>query len=116
MFVSKFGDFIRTQRLLLNLSLRSFCDLHHEDLLYWSRLERAIILPPKSKTRLIEIADKLSLSDKDAFITLAQSAKLSTKKPAIPSIPFGSKMGEKKLTSLFKLIQKETTPRRRKIK
>jgi hypothetical protein len=114
--MSKFGDFVTTQRLSLNLSLRTFCDLHHEDLLEWSKLERAVILPPKSTKRLIEMADKLSLSDRDEFIALAQSAELSTKKPAVPAIPFGSKLSEKKLASLFKLIQKETTPRRRRMK
>jgi len=57
------GEFIRELRLKAGLTLRHFCQLTGFDPSNWSKIERGLLSPPKSKAVLIEIARVLNLTE-----------------------------------------------------
>lgn len=110
--MTAFGDFLTDQRLKNHMTLRTFCLRFHEDPVYWSRLERGMILPPRSDHSLLEIAGRLNVQDKEAFLTLARSATLAEEKPFSPPIVLDPGLSEEKIKALYKLIKDEQTPRK----
>ncbi len=58
---NNFGEFVKTHRILNKLTLRKFCQLANYDPSNWSRIERGVMPPPKSKAVLEEIASILNL-------------------------------------------------------
>jgi len=56
------GEFIRTKRLKLGLSLRKFCFSNNLDPAYVSRLERGHLIPTKTET-LENIASALGIEE-----------------------------------------------------
>ncbi|MFC1736298.1 helix-turn-helix domain-containing protein [Candidatus Hydrogenedentota bacterium] len=59
-----FGEFIKTRRLEMGLTLRKFCNLHGEDPSNWSKLERGVS-PAPGYARVLEICQHLGFSDDD---------------------------------------------------
>ncbi|OGD78994.1 MAG: hypothetical protein A2Y64_04105 [Candidatus Coatesbacteria bacterium RBG_13_66_14] len=56
-----FGDFVKAQRLALNLSLRRFCQKLELDPSNWSKVERGILPPPKDEVFLERLAVELGI-------------------------------------------------------
>jgi transcriptional regulator with XRE-family HTH domain len=56
-----FGDFVKELRVNKNITLREFCRKTLADPSNWSKVERGIIPPPKSKTVLEQIAQVLEI-------------------------------------------------------
>lgn len=58
-----FGAFVQEARISSRLTLRGFCKLMHLDPGNWSKIERGILSPPKSKKVLREIARVLKFEE-----------------------------------------------------
>jgi transcriptional regulator with XRE-family HTH domain len=56
-----FGAFIKDARIDAGLTLRGFCKIMNADPGNWSKIERGLLPPPKSKKVLREIAVTLKL-------------------------------------------------------
>jgi len=56
-----FGEFVKQIRVNKRLSLRAFCLQHGHDPSNWSKIERAILPPPKDENILTEWAEQLGL-------------------------------------------------------
>ena len=56
-----FGDFVKNYRIKQNITLREFCRLNAFDPSNWSKIERGILPPPKSKEVLTEISKSLNM-------------------------------------------------------
>jgi transcriptional regulator with XRE-family HTH domain len=73
-----FGNFVKTIRIERNITLRNFCKLAEVDPSNWSKIERELAPPPKSKVVLDNIAQVLSLRPgKDEYYTLFDLAIIS---------------------------------------
>ena len=57
----KFGAFIKSMRIKSGLTLREFCRITNLDPSNWSKIERGLLPPPKSRQVLEEIAKALHL-------------------------------------------------------
>ncbi len=60
-----FGEFIKSRRMSLGHSLRSFCVKNDDDVVKWSELERGVVRPPTNSDRLNSIAKILALADEE---------------------------------------------------
>lgn len=60
--MESFGNLIKRLRSDINLSLREFCRDSQQDPSNWSKIERGIIPPPKSKEVLNKITEVLKLT------------------------------------------------------
>jgi transcriptional regulator with XRE-family HTH domain len=58
-----FGAFVQEARISAGLTLRGFCKLMNLDPGNWSKIERGILPPPKSRKVLKEIAVALKLKE-----------------------------------------------------
>jgi transcriptional regulator with XRE-family HTH domain len=58
-----FGAFIKDARINAGLTLRGFCKIMDADPGNWSKIERGLLPPPKSKKVLREIARTLQLAE-----------------------------------------------------
>ncbi len=58
-----FGAFIKEARIEAGLTLRGFCRIMNADPGNWSKIERGLLPPPKSKRVLKEIALALKLAE-----------------------------------------------------
>ena len=90
---SDFGTFIKDARARLGLSLREFCRLADLDPGNWSKVERGIFPPPKSRQCVADIATVLMIEKgSDAWNRLFELA-------AVGHIPAGllaePKVGER---------------------
>lgn len=56
-----FGEFVKNFRIKQNITLREFCRINNLDPSNWSKIERGISPPPKSKEVLNEIAKSLNM-------------------------------------------------------
>lgn len=56
-----FGDYIKSKRLELDLSLRKFCDLAGLDPSNWSKIERGKLPAPEDREKLGQIAKVLKI-------------------------------------------------------
>jgi transcriptional regulator with XRE-family HTH domain len=61
--MKSFGEFVRSMRIKHRVTLREFCRQAHIDASNWSKIERGVLQPPKSKEVLNEIARILKLKE-----------------------------------------------------
>ena len=68
-----FGDFVRNKRIGQSVTLRDFCRKMSVDASNWSKVERNILYPPRSKIMLNNIVELLNFNkdDCDNLIDLA---------------------------------------------
>ena len=75
----KFGEFFRTKRIELGLTLRKFCQGSGLDPAYVSRIENGLSLPPESIEKLKGLAVAIKLEEGTiewvTFFDLASAAK-----------------------------------------
>lgn len=57
----KFGEFVKSRRIDIGLTLRSFCRGIGHDASNWSKVERGVIPPPQDTRSLDKIASLLGL-------------------------------------------------------
>jgi len=114
-----FGEFIKTLRLEREISLREFCRVAGIDTSNWSKIEREILPPPKSKELLESIRQTLSLSEtSDEYQTLKELAVIAhiptdilDNQTVINKLPVffrtlrGDKPMEKELDNLIRLLK-----------
>ncbi len=74
----KFGEFVHAARIRKGLTLREFCRITGIDPGNWSKVERGLQAPPKSRAILKEIAKALGLNEgSDEFLTVLELASIS---------------------------------------
>ena len=59
--MKSFGEFIKSLRVKNRITLREFCRRTKIDASNWSKIERGILSPPKSREVLTEVATILNL-------------------------------------------------------
>ena len=59
--VSSFGEFVKTRRIDLGMTLRDFCEKHALDPGNQSKIERGRLRPPQDQAKLSAFADALEL-------------------------------------------------------
>ena len=70
-----FGGFIKTKRIEKKMTLREFCKRTKVDPSNWSKIERGLLAPPKSKEVLGRIADILGIKQEtEEWYTLSDLA------------------------------------------
>ncbi|MCX6705718.1 MAG: helix-turn-helix transcriptional regulator [Candidatus Woesebacteria bacterium] len=115
-----FSDLFRQKRIEGGLTLRSFCEKHHLDPAYISRLETGNLNPPKDRGKLSSLAQALNIQEKSSdwinFFDQAYLAKgeipqdILEDKKSLKYLPLlfrtarGKKLSKKKLQELIKLI------------
>lgn len=73
-----FGEFVKNKRTQNRITLREFCRRISVDPSNWSKIERGVLQPPKSKTVLNEIAKVLNINEKtEDYYTLFDLATIS---------------------------------------
>ena len=73
-----FGSFVKESRLKKGFTLRDFCREMEFDASNWSKVERGVLMPPKSPKVLKKIAQTLGLAEKsDDWHTLFDLAAIS---------------------------------------
>ena len=73
-----FGEYIKNIRIKKRMTLREFCRETKYDPSNWSKIERNILQPPKSKEILNSIADTLNIEkDSEEYSTMLELAALS---------------------------------------
>ncbi len=116
-----FGGFVKDLRMKKSLTLREFCRISHLDPSNWSKIERGLFPPPKSKRLLHEIAMVLDLDegseDYTTIIDLAAIAFIPTEllsdQQVIEKLPVffrtvrGEKPNREELEGLIDLLKKE---------
>jgi transcriptional regulator with XRE-family HTH domain len=114
-----FGEFIKQLRLQNRITLREFCRLSGIDPSNWSKIERGMLPPPKSKLMLEEIAKILKVKkNSDDWYTLMDLAaithipkELLSNQAIVEKLPVffrtlrGQKPTEEELENLIKLIK-----------
>ncbi len=119
--MTTFGGFVKDLRIKKSLTLREFCRILHLDPSNWSKIERGLFPPPKSKKVLLELAKVLNLDegseDFAALIDLAAIAfiprELLSDQQVIEKLPVffrtvrGEKPNREELEELIDLLKKE---------
>ncbi len=114
-----FGEFVKQLRLQNRITLREFCRLTGIDPSNWSKIERGILPPPKSKQVLEGIAEILHIKkNSDDWYTLMDLAaithiptELLSNQSIVEKLPVffrtlrGQKPSEQELDNLIKLIK-----------
>ena len=117
--MKKFGEYIKELRIKNQITLREFCKKSGIDPSNWSKIERGINAPPKSKEVLETIAKALNLTMNSSeynrlfdyamieFIPteLAEDSNVLEKLPLFFRTARGEKPTEEELGELIKLIQ-----------
>jgi len=76
-----FGEFVRTKRLEIELSLREFCKQAETDPSNWSKVERGILAAPDNRDFLEKVAKLLKLKKgSPEWFTFFDLASLSQQK------------------------------------
>lgn len=103
-----FGEFIRNLRLERLLTLREFCRLASLDPSNWSKIERGLSPPPKSKHVLQGISETLNIEEgSEEYNTLFDLAAISH----IPTDLVPNQRVVKKLPVFFRTIRGEKPSR-----
>ena len=116
-----FGEFTKDLRLNNQLTLREFCRITKLDPSNWSKIERGVFQPPKSKVILNEIAKVLNLEKgTEDWYTLMDLAAINyipkdliDDKSILDKLPIffrtvrGQKPTEEELEELIRLIKGE---------
>lgn len=115
-----FGEFFKSKRISLNLTLRQFCEAHNLDAGNLSRIERGVSPPPKSDEKLKKYAKYLKIKegtdDWYEFFDLAaaESGRFPSElmdKEVLERMPVffrtlrGKKLSKEKLDKLIKVIK-----------
>lgn len=114
-----FGEFIKQVRLQNKITLREFCRRAAIDPSNWSKIERGMLPPPKSKTLLEEIAKILKIQkNSEEWYTLMDLAaithiprELLSDQSIVEKLPVffrtlrGQKPTDEELENLIKLIK-----------
>ena len=114
-----FGELIKKSRLQNRITLREFCRLSGIDPSNWSKIERGMLPPPKSKMMLEEIAKILKVKkNSDDWYTLMDLAaithiprELLSNQSIVEKLPVffrtlrGQKPTEEELENLIKVIR-----------
>ncbi len=114
-----FGEYVRDLRIKNRMTLREFCRINNLDSSNWSKVERGILSPPKSKTVLEMIARSLQEEEgSEEWNTLFDLAAIGhiprqilTDEMIIDKLPVffrtvrGEKPTKKELDELLKLIK-----------
>lgn len=104
-----FGGFIKKTRIKNLLTLREFCRKANVDPSNWSKIERGLFPPPKSKQVLQEIANILNLEEEsEEYNTLFDLAAISY----IPPDLISDRAIVEKLPVFFRTIRGEKPTRR----
>lgn len=117
-----FGDFIKGQRIKKNITLREFCRINTLDPSNWSKIERGIMPPPKSKEVLTAIAESLQMkTGSEEYQTLLDLAAISqipthllTDQSIIEKLPLffrtlrGEKPTREELEKILQIVKDET--------
>ncbi|MCI0481695.1 MAG: helix-turn-helix domain-containing protein [Candidatus Dadabacteria bacterium] len=104
----KFGDFVKYLRMEKLLTLREFCRKAEIDPSNWSKIERGILSPPKSKKVLKEIANVLQVKEgSDQWHTLFELASISF----IPAELLEDEAVAEKLPIFFRTLRGEKPTR-----
>jgi transcriptional regulator with XRE-family HTH domain len=117
--MKKFGEYIKELRIKNQITLREFCKRSGLDPSNWSKIERGINAPPKSKEVLGTIAKALDLTINSSeynqlfdyamidFIPkeLTEDSKVLDKLPLFFRTARGEKPTEDELNELIKLIK-----------
>ena len=115
-----FGAFVKDARIKANLTLRGFCKALKIDPGNWSKIERGLLPPPKSKKVLGEIARILRFkADSEDWHTLFDLASISFIPPellddqtVVESLPVffrtlrGEKPEERELKALIEKLKR----------
>jgi transcriptional regulator with XRE-family HTH domain len=73
-----FGPYVKDLREKCGLTLRQFCRLAGWDASNWSKIERCILPPPKSRRQINDIASVLAVpKDSEAYHSLLDLAAIS---------------------------------------
>jgi transcriptional regulator with XRE-family HTH domain len=76
--MKNFGEYIRDLRISKEITLREFCKNAQQDPSNWSKTERGIIAPPKSKLVLDQIIKALDIKkDTEEYYTIFDLAAIS---------------------------------------
>ena len=119
--LASFGEFFKTKRQALELTLREFCLKHKLDPGNLSRLERGLLPPPQDRKLLEQYADYLAIKqgtgDWYTFFDLAAAAKgrlpddlledeeILAKLPLVFRTLRGKRLTEKQLAELVKKVR-----------
>lgn len=117
--MKKFGEYIKDLRVEKEITLREFCKTVGLDPSNWSKIERGLLAPPKSKEMLGQIASTLRLTENSPeynqlfdyamieFIPteLAEDSQILERLPLFFRTARGEKPTETELKELIKLIQ-----------
>lgn len=120
MELTSFGDYIKSLRVEKRITLRSFSNSINYDPSNWSKIERNILEPPKSKLVLQKIADALGITESseeyktiyDLAVIASIPKELFTDEKLVEKLPVlfrtidGIKPDENSLNELINLIKK----------
>lgn len=119
--MTTFGDYIKQLRLKNKITLREFCRITGIDPSNWSKVERSILPPPKSKQVLEDIARVLKIQkNSEQWHTIMDLAaithiprELLSDQSIVEKLPVffrtlrGQKPTQEELENLIKLIREE---------
>ncbi len=114
-----FGEYIKNYRIKQEITLREFCRINNLDPSNWSKIERGVLQPPKSREVLSEIAKSLSiLQGSEEWNTLFDLAAISqipidliNDKSVLEKLPIffrtlrGDKPTRKELEKVLKIVK-----------
>ena len=128
--LASFGEFFKTKRQVLGLTLREFCLKHKLDPGNLSRLERGLLPPPQDRKVLEQYAEYLKIKqgtgDWYTFSDLAAAAKgrlpddLLEDEEVLAKLPLvfrtlrGKRLTEKQLDELVKKVRGQRSGLRRR--
>ncbi|MCX6560775.1 MAG: helix-turn-helix transcriptional regulator [Candidatus Aminicenantes bacterium] len=73
-----FGPYVKDLREKCGLTLRQFCRLAELDASNWSKVERGILPPPKTRQQINDVASVLAVpKDSEAYKTMLDLAAIS---------------------------------------
>jgi len=116
-----FGEFVKNLRIQRSLTLREFCRITNFDPSNWSKIERELLAPPKSRPVLEGLAEALDLAQgSDDFGTLMELAVIGhipcglvddaavlNKLPVFFRTLRGEKPKRKELEELIRILKEE---------
>ncbi len=104
----KFGEFVHAARIKKGLTLREFCRMTEIDPGNWSKTERGLQTPPRSRAILAEVGKVLGFQqDSEEFQTLLDLASISF----IPTTLLDDSSIVEKLPVFFRTLRGEKPTR-----
>jgi transcriptional regulator with XRE-family HTH domain len=98
-----FGEFVQERRRDLELTLRDFCRRSGVDPSNWSKVERGLLKPPKTRARLKKVAHALKITEgSEAWTSLVDMAAVDSGK--IPDYVMSEAEVVKALPAFFRTV------------